>query len=606
MKSLATQIIQLLDMGYECVSYLKSCIVKGELRNSDILMLDDMVDLTHAISGAITDFELPNRVNEISENLLYYIDQLKRLLNEDDVEDFLFDFRFHFCSLFRILEFEVAYILEDVIDKNEFPRLYPEVNTINHEEIVALGQEARYKVSVVLLAYNNLSYTRDCVESILTHTIDIDYELILVDNGSTDGTKEYFDSIPDAKVIHLKHNIHLVKGFNIGLMAAEGKYCAAVCNDFIFTPNWLMNLLTCIESDSSYGFVSPGATSISNMQQISIPFISKEDFLQRAKEYNVSDSSKWEERVVLLPNVLCCPTALLDHIGYYDTRFYRGEFLDDDISFRIRRAGYKLIYCGDTVAHHYGSLTTASDHLTNSLDEGRKIFINKYGLDAWTDARMQPDFNKIDFSGLNHTQSILGIDVKCGATLLQIKNRIWSKRLCTPQLHVLTTDSKYIKDLNTIAERVDVIESLAQFPVNLDETYDLVYIEQPLNYYEDNLEGIFKNFGKKLNQNGHFIFKVSNCISFEAIYNMLNASETVHNQKIYINEWVNTCAQNCGFEPISIINFSSERKTDESRIINEISNLLARGQEEGMQYVNSKLNLSYTMYQMKFNDVRSL
>lgn len=67
----------------------------------------------------------------------------------------------------------------------------------------------------------------------------MDYELILVNNGSNDGTKEYFESISGAKVINLKYNLHLVKGFNIGLMAAEGKYCAAVCNDFIFTPNWL-------------------------------------------------------------------------------------------------------------------------------------------------------------------------------------------------------------------------------------------------------------------------------------------------------------------------------------------------------------------------------
>lgn len=124
------------------------------------------------------------------------------------------------------------------------------------------------------------------------------------------------------------------------------------------------------------------------MQQISVPFETIDDFLEKARVFNNSDPSKWEERVVLLPNVLCSPTALLEKIGYYDTRFYRGEFLDDDISFRIRRAGYKLVYCGDTVTHHYGSITTVSDHLTNSLDEGRKTFVDKYGLDAWLDARM--------------------------------------------------------------------------------------------------------------------------------------------------------------------------------------------------------------------------
>ena len=137
-----------------------------------------------------------------------------------------------------------------------------------------------------------------------------------------------------------------------------------------------------MESDSKIGYASPGATSISNLQQISIPFTSIERFQEKAGKFNSSDPRKWEERVVLLPNVLCCPTALLQCIGYYDTRFYRGEFADDDISFRIRRAGYQLVYCGDTVTHHYGSVTTAQDHQNNSFQEGKETFFQKYGLDA--------------------------------------------------------------------------------------------------------------------------------------------------------------------------------------------------------------------------------
>ena len=371
------ELMDSLKVGREGIMYLESCINKGEINLSDLSLLDDLTDLLDLIENVVEKVTKPQRVKEINSNIKFYIESLKNSVVIEDVESFLYNFRFHFKSLYRILEYEVAYILENDIDKYQYPELYPDINTIDHNIIMEKGNESRFKVSIVLLAYNNINYTRDCVESIIKHTNNIDYELILVDNGSTDGTKEYFESIPNAKVIHLKYNIHLVKGFNIGLMAAEGKYSAAVCNDFIFTPNWLYNLILCIESDPTIGFVSPGATSISNMQQIDIPFNSKEEFEKEAERYNVSNSRKWEERVVLLPNVLCCPTALLDSIGYYDTRFYRGEFLDDDISFRIRRAGYKLIYCGDTITHHYGSLTTSIDHQSNSLEEGRKTFYEK-------------------------------------------------------------------------------------------------------------------------------------------------------------------------------------------------------------------------------------
>src|SRR5690606_12729380 len=117
----------------------------------------------------------------------------------------------------------------------------PESIAIDHQAIVEAGKNRPHQVSIVLLAYNNLAYTKECLESILQHTGDVDYELILVNNGSTDATQAYFESIPHAKVLYLRYNIHLVKEFNIGFMAAGGKYSAAVCNDFIFTPNWLGN-----------------------------------------------------------------------------------------------------------------------------------------------------------------------------------------------------------------------------------------------------------------------------------------------------------------------------------------------------------------------------
>ena len=54
-------------------------------------------------------------------------------------------------------------------------------------------------VSLVVLAYNNVKYTRECVESIYRHSSQLNFELITVNNGSTDGTEEYFSSLPHKK-----------------------------------------------------------------------------------------------------------------------------------------------------------------------------------------------------------------------------------------------------------------------------------------------------------------------------------------------------------------------------------------------------------------------
>ncbi|MGX6441633.1 glycosyltransferase family 2 protein [Neobacillus sp. K501] len=567
---------------------------------SDIDILTTLIELLDALENKTIDSSVPHRVREINNNIKYYIERLTYNAEYGKINEFLYDFRFHFLSLFRILEFEIAYIIEKYVIKSDYPHLYPEVREIDHNEIVALGEKAICKVSVVLLAYNNLEYTKECVESILENTHGVEYELILVDNGSTDGTKEYFDSIEGAKVIHLKENLHIVKGFNIGLMAAEGKYCAAVCNDFIFAPNWLNNLILCIESDPSYGFVSPGATSISNLQQINIKFDSKEDFIEKAAEFNKSDPSKWEERVVLLPNVLCCPTALLDQIGYYDTRFFRGEFLDDDISFKIRRSGYKLIYCSDTVTYHVGSLTTASDHLLNSLEEGRKTFIEKYKLDAWTDARINPVNSYAISNNLTSADSILGIDVKCGATVLQIKNGIWSKYRKKPLLSIGTSEEKYKVDVDSIADQYFTFSDFSEISKQGFSDVELIYIEKPLDLYNEDLETIFTSLSNVMKTNGKIIFTVNNIISIENLFKMLLSKESMHNRKIYIQDKLREIAIQQGFSDISVINIVPERSNESNQKVMEIVSSLAGGKQSNREYIESMLLADYFLYEMNY------
>lgn len=558
-------------------------------------MLDNLANLLQTVETQVSAEPVPNRVKEINLNLYYYLEQLKGARQNTD--SVLFDLHYHLKLLFRILEFEIAYIVEDYVDKNAYPAFYPDNGRIDHQKIIQQGENAKYQVSVVLLAYNNLSYVRNCVKSILENTEEIHYELILVDNGSTDGTGAYFDSIKDAKVIHLKYNLHVVKGFNIGLMAAEGKYSAAICNDFIFTKNWLGNLLTCMESDPGIGYASPGATNISNLQRISIPFTSIERFQEEAGKFNISDPRKWEERVVLLPNVLCCPTALLQRIGYYDTRFYRGEFADDDISFRIRRAGYKLIYCADTVTHHYGSVTTAKDHQNNSFQEGKETFFQKYGLDAWADARMDPIYQNFSYEQLSHVSTILGIEVKCGATLLQIKNTIWNNFGIHPTVSAAVTEEKYLADLQTISADSFVIQNFSCFPEKFCSKFDLIYIEKSLDCCAEDLDTVFSGLSKLIRPQGQLIFRLDNCSSFSRIINLLQSDESVHNKKNYLEESVCSTGQRYGFRRIRTLGIMNKEFL---QTIEKLSQAIT-GENETSQSLQKLLQKETTYYQMLYN-----
>lgn len=348
-----------------------------------------------------------------------------------------------------------------------------------------------------------MDYTKLCIESILKYTLDISYELILVNNGSTDGTREYFDSLPSVKPLHLMKNVGVTNGFNEGMRVAEGKYTACVCNDFIFTPRWLENLLICIESDERIGYVSPGASMISNLQQINGEYNNLEEMLQFAERYNHSDPRKWEERVRLLPCVLMVRTELLKQIDYYDPRFYYGEFADDDISFRIRRAGYKLIYCKDTFTYHFGSVTVRDDQVNNnSLNVSRDIFIDKYNLDSWTDAVMNIGLLKEFSVKLSCTNaSILGVNTRCGSNPLQLKNMLREKGILDTCITNYCLDHKYLQDIITVSD--DYIQGdIENIDIELkNQKFDYIIFE----YDSNNLNNhplIIAQLSSKLNHGG--------------------------------------------------------------------------------------------------------
>lgn len=384
-------------------------------------------------------------------------------------------------------------------------------------------------VSIVILGYNHVDYTKMAIDSIYQYSEDIEFELITVNNGSSDGTKDYFDSLPNKKKIHLEKNVGPVNGFNIGMKAAEGKYIAVVCNDFVFTTNWLKNLVVCIETDERIGYVSPGSSSISNLQQINGNYRDIDEMQEFAKTYNISDPNKWEERVRLLPNVLFVKKEVLDVVGYYDPKFYFGEFADDDLSFRIRRAGYKMIYAADTFTYHFGSVTTDKEHKENkSLEVSRQIFVKKHGLDAWTDVHYDLNLiNSIDYETVEDKNNvkILGIDPRCGATILQVKNKFRNFGRHDVKLYSYTKDYKYVQDLETICERAycgdyqDIGRRIG------NEKFDFIVIGEQAQHYNSFIE-LIDTLKTLLEENGKIIFTIDNMMNYAIFFKMMIGMDT--------------------------------------------------------------------------------
>jgi hypothetical protein len=87
-------------------------------------------------------------------------------------------------------------------------------------------------VSIIIPVFNNLQYTRQCLQSIVKNTARKSYQLIIVDNGSTDGTKEFLKCLcGSAKIISNRENFGFSKACNQGAAAADGDYIVFLNND---------------------------------------------------------------------------------------------------------------------------------------------------------------------------------------------------------------------------------------------------------------------------------------------------------------------------------------------------------------------------------------
>ncbi len=231
--------------------------------------------------------------------------------------------------------------------------------------------------SIVIVTWNQLAYTKECVDSILART-DEPFELIFVDNGSTDGTPDYLDTVPNAVVIRNAENRGYAPAVNQGLQVCRGQNICLLNNDCVVTTGWLDGLLEALHDDDSNGLVGPVSNNVSGEQQISI----------RYTDLTSMDGFAWDQRrhreLTLTDRLvgfcLLFRRDVMDRIGLLDEQFEIGCFEDDDFCRRATEAGYRAIIAQHVFVHHYGSATFrgAGFDLGNILQQNEQRYLAKW------------------------------------------------------------------------------------------------------------------------------------------------------------------------------------------------------------------------------------
>ena len=380
------EIRSLLDVSVEAVEYVRGALDRGEEPPAAADIMDNLHRIAAAFEAEYADATgLLQKVYLYARNIQASVDELRR-------DPSLFARIFSWEIRPFVLEMNRLWRLDaDVLSDAERWRQHQDELM---QAMTALHQAPResypYDVSIVLCAYNKLEYTKAAVESIFAHTDFSDgrVELITINNGSDDGTREYFENLPHAKKVNLKYNILAI---NAQQYIVEGRYVVGFSNDVIATPHWLDHLYTAIESDSYIAQVVPTCNKegVSNNQGIPVPYPNTFAGLERmhtfAAAHNHMNPALWEERPVLMPFLAITRTDVY-RMGLLDPIYTRAEFVDDDLSTLLRRTGWRQLLLKDTFMHHFGGVTLGAGRnkdAGNALDEMRRVYYKKWGVDAW-------------------------------------------------------------------------------------------------------------------------------------------------------------------------------------------------------------------------------
>ncbi|MNM75201.1 Chondroitin synthase [compost metagenome] len=216
------------------------------------------------------------------------------------------------------------------------------------------GQEF---TSIIIPTYDRIDLLLQCLDHIDQHTSP-PYEVIVVDNGSADGTAEAVRRRRGrVRLAVHSQNLGFARAVNTGLMMAKGNTIVLLNNDVLVTERWLDQLLACLRQFPEAAAAGPVTNYISGEQLIDVPYKEVTDMPAFAAMHNHSDPQKWRVTDRLVGFCVAFPRTTLDQIGYFDEGYEIGNFEDDDWVARLRLQGKKMVIAGDTFVHHYGSMT---------------------------------------------------------------------------------------------------------------------------------------------------------------------------------------------------------------------------------------------------------
>lgn len=258
-------------------------------------------------------------------------------------------------------------------------------------------------VSILILTHNGLPVTKLCLTTLIANTGYPDYEVIVVDNGSTDGTpdllRQFARANPHIKPILNDENRGFAGGNNQALAAASGGIIVLLNNDTIVLPGWLQGLMRHLD-DPTIGLVGPTTNRCGNEAEIETAYRTYGELLSFAGEHHRQTGREFTDLRTAIMFCVALRRDVIERVGAFDERFEIGMFEDDDYAMRVRAAGYRVGYAADVFVHHFGQASigqlAASGDYGPLFHANRQRFEEKWQI-TWTphEGRPKPEYQRL-------------------------------------------------------------------------------------------------------------------------------------------------------------------------------------------------------------------
>jgi GT2 family glycosyltransferase len=217
------------------------------------------------------------------------------------------------------------------------------------------------RVSIIILTWNGRRYLSDCLKSIEAQTYR-DFEVILLDNGSRDGSSEFIkNEFSWVSLISVPENLGFAGGHSVAIERASGELIVTLNNDTRVEPDWLEELVFVADSYPEAGMVASRTSVYDDPDlidtlggRVCLDGMSRGAF--RMKRVSELGLSRVEEGLYPSPAAALYRRSMIEEVGFFDEDFF-AYAEDTDLGLRCRWAGWKCVIATEAIVHHYYSAT---------------------------------------------------------------------------------------------------------------------------------------------------------------------------------------------------------------------------------------------------------